>query len=100
MQVTNLAEVIAVDGEGNRQREQPGAAEERPEEKFPVADAFFVDDSKLDNRAEEGQDVFEIKADLDLGDFVFLQEGLDTIRSRRRPRRRPTGMLREGKCPA
>ena len=40
MQVSYLAEMKAVDGECDRQGEQPGAPEQSPEKEAPILDAF------------------------------------------------------------
>jgi hypothetical protein len=49
VQVHHLAEVIAIDGKGDRQRKVFRPAEKRPEEQLPVMDAFLADDPQLEN---------------------------------------------------
>ena len=57
MQLGHLAEMKAVDGQRDRQREQPGTPEQRPEKEPPVVDAFDAPDAQLVNGAPQGQDV-------------------------------------------
>ena len=45
MQIHHLAEVVAVDGQGDGQRKKLRAAEERPEDELPVMDALLAQDA-------------------------------------------------------
>jgi hypothetical protein len=53
--------MVAVNGKGNRQWKQPGAAEDGPGQKLPVMDAFLADDAKTEDGAKESPQVLKLK---------------------------------------
>ncbi len=78
MQAGDLPEVITVDGKHDRQGEQLGLAEQRPEEQLPIVNPFLVNNAQTDDRTRQRQEILEVDWDLDLGRFEFFEEGFDT----------------------
>jgi len=63
MQLVDLAKMVAIDGEGDRQWELLWEVEKRPEEQAPVMPAFFALDADLNNGGQEGGDFFPLQGD-------------------------------------
>ena len=57
MPFNHLAEMEAIDGKRDHQREETRTPEQGPEKESPVLDAFDAADPQLVNRAPQGQDI-------------------------------------------
>jgi hypothetical protein len=61
MQLANLAEMVTINGQGNSQGKQPGPANKRPAQQFPIMNPLLTENTQPVDRPQEGQDVFELK---------------------------------------
>ncbi len=64
VQLADLAEVVPVDGEGDRDREQLRAAQGRPGQQPPVLGALAAEDAEPVDRAEDRQEVLGVARDV------------------------------------
>ena len=65
MQFSHTAEVEAIDGKCDRQREEPRTMQQGPEEEPPILDAFDAADTELVNGAPKSQEILWVPMNSD-----------------------------------
>ena len=68
------------DRQDDRQRKEPGTAEQCPEEQLPIMDAFCSADAEPVNRSAERQDILRFQMDLDFRRLIFLEKCTNPFR--------------------
>jgi hypothetical protein len=74
MQIRDLVKVMAVDGQGDHQCEQPGAMKECPEKGPPILESLSAEDSQSDARTEESVDTVDVEGGFHSWRFIMSQK--------------------------
>ena len=79
MQITNLAEMMAVDRKGDCKWQQPGATKKCPQEKPPILQSLSAKNAQAYIGAKERKETLKIQLDFNLRRLILSKERPDTL---------------------